>query len=145
LSRKKLDNRFSAHLQDEKAEEVEVGRSLELLEQVEREECDERILGGLDKIVLNMKKKNRVRSKRKKSSFWSLSGEQTEHTRIDRGCCCLLHHPNDPTIYTKKTFVILLLCFCYFLLYFYGAMPLLPRKALLPPINLGDEEGEFFP
>ena len=41
-----------AHLENEETEEIKVGRPLELLEQVERQEGDELVLGGLDVIVL---------------------------------------------------------------------------------------------
>ena len=39
-------------LQDEEAEEVEVGGALELLEQVEGEEGEQGVLGRLDEVVL---------------------------------------------------------------------------------------------
>ena len=39
-------------LEDQQAEEVEVGRSLELFKQVEWYEGEEAVLGGLDEIIL---------------------------------------------------------------------------------------------
>ena len=42
-------------MEDQQTEEVEVSGSLELLEQVERYEGEETILGGLDEVILRRK------------------------------------------------------------------------------------------
>lgn len=42
----------STHLQDEEEEEIGVGHFLELLEEVDRQEGDDVVLGGLDAVAL---------------------------------------------------------------------------------------------
>ena len=45
-------NLFDEYLENKETEKVEVGRSLELLEQIEGDEGQKCILGGLDEVVL---------------------------------------------------------------------------------------------
>ena len=43
---------YNCYLKNEETKEVEVGRPLELLEQVERQESEEGVLGRLDEVIL---------------------------------------------------------------------------------------------
>ena len=46
------------YLENEKAKEVKVSCSLELLEQIEGNECEKCVLGGLDVVVLKVVHEN---------------------------------------------------------------------------------------